>query len=257
VTARFPDLQLSVVLPGYNEAHSIEQTVRRAVASLERMVGGFEIVIVDDCSKDETGAIADRLAAELTGVRVLHNQRNLGQGGSLHRGFAATRFPWVTHNAVDYPFDFDDLPLLLAKLPAADVVVAARDAYPGITRSRLWASNVNRFLLRTLFGTQVHDYNFIQIYRRELVQDPRAFSNATAFITPELIIRAHQAGYTVVEVPAHYHERKAGRSTSLSWKNVRQALRDMGRLWLDLRHPSRPQPRGGDAGEDQERQTQR
>jgi glycosyltransferase involved in cell wall biosynthesis len=232
---RFPNLSLTAVMPAYNEARNVEATIRRAVATLRQLVGRFEILLIDDHSRDETPALVDALAAELPEVRALHNEVNLRQGGSLRRGFAEARYDLVTHNAVDYPFDFADLPSLLQHFPRADVVVAGRRDYPGITRGRRFVSDVNRAILRTLFGCRVRDYNFVQVYKRELVQDPRAFSTATPFITPELILRAHHAGRTVVEVDVDYHPRTVGKSSSFNGKNVRDALRDMGRLWLELR----------------------
>ena len=73
------------------------------------------------------------------------------------RGFREVRHPLVTHNAVDYPFDFENLAMLLEHFPAADVVVAARRSYPGVSRSRELASQINRILLRLGFGLQFED----------------------------------------------------------------------------------------------------
>ena len=233
----FPDLALSVVIPAYNEAKNLPTTMPRALASLRRHLGKFEIVVVDDCSRDRTGALADELAREHPEVRVLHNAQNLRQGGSLRRGFREASLPLVTHNAMDYPFDFEDLPILLRHFeesPPADVVVAARRTYPGTSRPRRFVSWVNRTLIHVLFGSTVTDYNFIQVYRREVLDFP-AISDATSFITPEKIIRAHRKGLRVVEEVVDYHRREHGTPSSANVKNIRRALGDMGRLWWDLR----------------------
>lgn len=233
--ARFPQVSLSVVIPAYNEETNIEANLPKALATLRRMVGTFELILVDDCSKDRTGEIADRLAEEHPELVVVHNEVNLRQGGSLARGFALAKHDWVIHNAMDYPFDFEDLPLLLEHLPGADIVVASRKSYPGITAPRRFVSFANRALLWTLFGATVKDYNFIQLYRRTLLQSMKTFSQATSFITPEKIIRAHSGGLRVVEVDVEYHRREVGTPSSANWKNVRRALGDMGQLWLELK----------------------
>lgn len=231
----FPELSLSVVMPAYNEEATIEATIRRAVSSLRRQVGLFELILVEDCSTDRTPEVAEALARELPEVRVLHNPMNLRQGGSLRRGFAEARLDLVTHNGMDYPFDFDDLPLLLQHFPAADLVIAARRSYPGVSAQRRLVSWVNRTLISALFGTRFIDYNFIQVYRRPMMQSLGGLSTATPFITPELIIRADQGGYRVVEVRVDYHPRLAGKASSANWRNIHLALRDMGRLFVELR----------------------
>jgi glycosyltransferase involved in cell wall biosynthesis len=226
-------------MPAYNEEANVRVTIPRAIASLRRHVGTFELILVDDCSKDRTGPVVDDLAREYPEIRPVHNEVNLRQGGSLRKGFAMAKYDLVTHNAMDYPFDFDDLPLLLEHFPEASVVVAARKAYPGITAPRKLVSWVNRTLIHVMFGANVTDYNFIQVYRRDLLQSQRTFSDATSFITPEKIIRAHRAGLKVVEVPLEYHRRVHGKPSSANVKNIRRALVDMSRLWLELERERR------------------
>src|SRR6266404_2327380 len=147
----FPHLSLSVILPAYNEAQLLASSVERSVASLERVVGEFEILLIDDCSTDATPAVAEALGREFPQVRVMHNPRNLRQGGCLELGFGSARYDLVTHNAVDYPFDFDDLPLGLRYVPDAEVVVFTRRSYPGVSSSRRFISWGNRSLIRLLF----------------------------------------------------------------------------------------------------------
>ena len=112
---------------------------------------------------------------------------------------------------------------------------AGRRSYPGITLPRKFVSFSNRMLLRVLFGTHVRDYNYIQIYKRSWLQSTKTFSTSTPFITPEKIIRAHNAGFKVVEVEVDYHQREAGKPSSANWKNIRAAMLDMGKLWVELR----------------------
>lgn len=240
-TPRFPDVGLSVIFPAYNEESNLQRTLPCAVATLRRMVGRFEVIIIDDCSVDRTGAIADELAQRYPEIRVVHNAKNLRQGGCLKLGFEIATLPFVTHNAVDYPFDFEDLPFLLSRLPDADIVVAARRTYPGITLPRQFVSFVNRSLLHAMFGAPVRDYNFIQIYRRHVLHDLPTISDATSFITPEKIIRAHRRGMRVVEVEVEYHRRLTGKPSSANYRNIRRALEDMTRLWIELRRDQRDQ----------------
>jgi glycosyltransferase involved in cell wall biosynthesis len=245
--AFFRHLSLSVVMPAYNEERLIEETIRRSVTSLERILDDYEILLIDDCSTDRTPALADALERELPRVRAIHNPRNLRQGGCLHLGFDLARCDLVMHNAMDYPFDFDDLPPLLEQFPAADVVVVTRRSYPGVSAGRKFISWGNRSLIRVLFGLKIKDYNFVQIYKRAVLVQQECFSVATAFTTVERIIRAHQAGRRVVAMEADYHRRPAGVSSSGNLRVIRDSLLDMTRLWIELRlrqHPKKVDYRG-------------
>jgi glycosyltransferase involved in cell wall biosynthesis len=233
--ARFPNLSLSVVIPAYNEADRLGPVIRRAVQSLQGVVGVFEILLIDDCSTDGTPAVADALGREFPQVRVFHNARNLKQGGCLSLGFGKARYDLITHNAVDYPFDFEDLVPVLDHFPGADVVVVTRQSYPGVSLGRRFVSWVNRTLIRLLFGVKISDYNFVQVYAREALMQDESFSTGTAFITVERIIRAHAAGRRVVAVDAEYHPRTTGKSSSGTVRVVCDSLRDMCRLWWQLR----------------------
>lgn len=238
--SRFPDLSLTAVIPAYNEERLLEATVRRAVASLARSLDRFEVLLVDDASTDGTRALSDALARDLPQVRVVHNERNLKQGGCLRLGFGLARHDLVTHNAVDYPFDFDDLPLLLRYFPTADVAVATRRSYPGVSASRMALSGANRLLIRLLFGVGIRDYNFVQVYKRSVLAAQPCLSTATNFMTVEHIVRAHHAGHRIVAVPCDYHPRAAGSSSSGTLRHMAIALRDMARLRLELfRRPAR------------------
>src|SRR5207244_1182428 len=139
-----------------------------------------------------------------------------------------------THNAVDYPFDVDDLPRLLREFPAADVVVATRRSYPGVSETRVALSAMNRLAIRLLFGLTIADYNFVQIYKRNVLAEQRCFSTATNFITVEHIVRAHHAGHRAVGIPCDYHPRSLGTSSSGTFRQIAIALRDMTHLRLEL-----------------------
>jgi len=224
-------MDITAVFPAYNEEQSIRSTMDLAVAALRRLCDRFEILIINDASHDETGRIADELAQQYPEIRVLHNQRNLGQGGSIVRGFAEARYEWVIHNAMDYPFDLRDLALLLPYTEKADIVSAARDRYAGYTLSRKAMSWANRMLLGLLFGLKLRDYNFVQLYRKRIWERVRVESKSTAFLTPEAMIRAHDMGFRIVEVVTRYRAREEGVATSGSLRVISHSLRDMFRFW--------------------------
>src|SRR6187200_1745885 len=168
MTERAP--ALSFFFPAHNEADNIEALVDEALVELPKLADEFEIIAVDDGSKDGTGAIADRLAAEHPQVHVVHHKVNRGYGGALRSGFAASRYPLVAFTDGDRQFKIADVGRLLermAKPDQPDVVVGFREkrADPFI---RLAYARFYRFALRVWFGLKVTDPDCAcKLFRRE------------------------------------------------------------------------------------------
>jgi glycosyltransferase involved in cell wall biosynthesis len=222
---------ISVIFPAYNEEMNIRSTIQKALGAMHELGREFEIVIVNDQSKDATGRIADELAAGNPEIRVLHNERNVGSGASVIRGFQQARYELVTHNAMDYPFDLRDLPKLLQYCSEADIVAAARTSRAGYSPYRVLTSVVHKHLLHLLFPLRLSDYNFVQLYPRSLWQAIQVEARSPAFVTPEAMIRAYDMGYRVKEVAIEYHPRVAGEATSGKPKVIVHSLRDMFSFW--------------------------
>jgi glycosyltransferase involved in cell wall biosynthesis len=223
---------ITVIFPAYNEAANIGRAIERSIEAMSARFDTFELLIIDDGSRDGTGSIAEELAQTHPEITVLHNERNLGLGETLYRGFQCAKGELVIQNAMDYPLDLRDLDLLLPVLDEADVVVAVRKAYAGYTRYRKLTSKVNRALLRLLFEPKLRDYNYTQLYKRNVLEAARPTSRSTVFIAPEIIIRAHELGYRIKEVEIEYHPRIAGKATSGKPKAILFSVRDMLIFWV-------------------------
>jgi glycosyltransferase involved in cell wall biosynthesis len=225
-------MEFSVVFPAYNEEANIGVTIPKAVASLRKRFKTFEVIIVDDCSQDSTLEKAKTLAQEFPEIRVLHNPRNLGSGGSVMHGWSVASGDLLTHNAMDYPFDLEKLDEVLPLMRDADVVVAARRERARYTAYRKLTSIVHRTMLHALFDLRLRDYNFVQVYRREVIEKAKPETRSSAFLTPEILIRAHDLGYKIVEVEMEYLPRERGIATSGKPKVILTSLRDMLGFWV-------------------------
>lgn len=232
---------LSVILPAYNEAGLLAEAVEAHLAVLKRLdVPGYEIVVVDDGSQDETAVVACRLAASCAQVKLLRLEQNVGQAVAILAGFAAACGRWVLHNGVDLPLAPTDLPALLELLVASDaagpagpalLVVERRDrtAYGWQRKLLSWA---NVALVRLLFRSPVRDHNFVQFYRRDLLAAVRPQSRGASTVTLELIVRGRQRGFGVLAVQVGYRPRRAGASR-LRWRTAWHAFWQTLRLrWL-------------------------
>ena len=228
---------LSYFFPAHDEAENIEALVDEALAALPALADVFEIIAVDDGSKDGTAAIADRLAADHPGVvRVVHHQVNRGYGAALRSGFAAASHPLIAFTDGDRQFRVADLSKLLARSQAGDrpaVVVGyrLRRADPTI---RLVYARTYRFCLRLFFGLPVRDVDCAcKLFRRESLEGIRLESGG-AFLSAELLIKVRARGRSLVEVGIPHHPRTAGQASGANPRVVLRAVRDFWRLRLRL-----------------------
>jgi glycosyltransferase involved in cell wall biosynthesis len=237
---------LSWFFPAYNETQNIEPLVEEALRELPRLAERFEIICVDDGSRDGTGAIADRLAAAHPDVvRVVHHPTNQGYGAALRSGFGAARYPLVCFTDGDRQFRIADLGLLLDRMgqpgesdagpdaPRVDVVVGYRikRADPAI---RLAYARTYRACLRLFFGLRLRDVDCAcKLFRREALEGIRLASGG-AFLSAELLIKLRATRRSVVEVGVPHHPRPAGRASGADPRVVLRAVRDFWRLRIAL-----------------------
>ncbi|HEU0115195.1 MAG TPA: glycosyltransferase family 2 protein, partial [Thermomicrobiales bacterium] len=142
---------LTLVLPAHNEAANLGPVVERARETLPRFADDFEIIIVDDGSRDATPHIADALAAADERVRAIHHPRNRGYGAALTSGFRASRGDYVMFMDSDRQFDIADLRLLAPFVADFDIVAGFRKERNDPLVRRINAEIFN-VVVRVLFG---------------------------------------------------------------------------------------------------------
>jgi glycosyltransferase involved in cell wall biosynthesis len=234
-------MEITVVYPAYNEEDSLTSTVEKSLVALRRLFTEFELLIVVDCPSDNTPAIAEKLGLENEEVRVIVNEKNLGQGKSLVKAFKQAKGEWVTHNGVDYPFDMEDTEHIKPLFADYDLIVTMRLERPGYTFYRKVLSWGNLFLLNTLFGLKFTDYNFVQFYRGSMLKQLKLECDSTAFVYPSLIIQAHDLGFRLTGRDTVYHPRLAGEATAGRFKVIYSSFRDMMKFWWNRPSRSRRQ----------------
>src|SRR3989344_4618060 len=117
---------LSVFFPCTNEEGNVEDSVRKAEVILKRLKLKYEIIIVDDGSRDKTGQIADNLAEENVNIRVIHHNKNLGYGEALKSGFYGAKYDTIVYTDGDGQFDFSEVNKFLEKIKDNDLVIGYR-----------------------------------------------------------------------------------------------------------------------------------
>jgi len=227
--------ELSYFFPVHNEAANVPGLVEEALATLPELAATFEIVIVDDGSKDETPGIADALAAAHPEVRAVHHPTNLGYGAALRSGFAASRYANLAFTDGDRQFKVADLGRLIDRVQAGgvDAVVGYRikraDPLVRTVYARLY-----QLANRIFFGLTVRDVDCAcKLFSRASLEDVNVESGG-AFFSAELLIKLRARGRRVVEVGIPHYPRTAGRPTGAKPQVVLRAVRDFWLLRLRL-----------------------
>ncbi len=232
--------RLSYFFPAHNEEANLEGLVEESLATLPSIAEAFEVVIVDDGSRDATPAIADRLAAANPGVvRAVHHAVNLGYGAALRSGFRAASHELIAFTDGDRQFRVEDLARLTDRLrepDAPDVVVGyrIRRADPPI---RTLYARLYRLANRVWFGLRVRDVDCAcKLFRREALEGIRV-SSGGAFFSAELLVKLEASGRRIAEVGVPHYPRTAGSPTGARLSVIRRAVKDFWmlrlRMWAD------------------------
>jgi glycosyltransferase involved in cell wall biosynthesis len=224
--------RLSYFFPAHNEEANLAGLVEEALETLPSLADAFEIIAVNDGSRDRTAAIADELAAAHPDVvRAVHHPTNLGYGAALRSGLAAARYELVAFTDGDRQFQVKDLGRLTERLAGADnpdVVVGFRIKRADPLIRTIYA-RLYRLANQIFFGLTVTDVDCAcKLFRREALHGLRVESGG-AFFSAELLIKLRAAGRSVVEVGVPHYPRTAGSPTGAKPSVVFRAVKD---FWL-------------------------
>jgi len=200
---------VTVVIPMHDEEDNVEPLYRSLVDALERLGRSFEIIVVDDGSRDETYSRLARLAALDHRLKLVQLRRNFGQTAAMSAGFDHASGEVIVPIDGDLQNDPADIARLLEKIDEGYDVVSGwrRERKDGFVR-RL-PSRVANWLIGRVTGVRLHDYGCtLKAYRADVVRETRLYGEMHRFL-PAL---AHQTGARIVEVPVAHHPRTSGRS---------------------------------------------
>jgi len=227
------DRSISVVLPAFNEEDNIGRAVEECLAFLPGRFGEFEVVVVDDGSRDRTAERVGELMREHSEVKLVRHPRNLGYGRAIASGFAATRCELVFYTDSDRQFDVREIADLVPLLDGADAVLGFRVyRYDSVLRCMLsWIYNR---LVRVLFGIRVRDVDCaFKLFTREIV-DRMPLESDDFFVDTEMVARLSGLRARVVEKGVRHYPRTAGHTT-VRPSHVPRTLATVGRMWWRLR----------------------
>jgi glycosyltransferase involved in cell wall biosynthesis len=229
------DGMLSLVLPAYNEEANLEIVVKEALEELPKNFSGFEIIIVDDGSKDGTPEIADRLAAENSELlKVIHHRPNRGYGAALASGFKAAQGDYLMFMDSDRQFKAADVKLLAPYVGKADIIAGYRKKRNDPFYRFIIGYTFNT-VVTVLFGIHLRDIDCgFKIFRAEMLK-PMELTSPGALINTEIHAKAQRQGRSIIEVGVNHYPRLVGDQSGASIKVILRAMRETLALWWRMR----------------------
>jgi len=229
--------ELSVFFPCYNEENNIEATVDKAVKVLEKTAKKWEIIIINDGSKDKTGEVALRIQKEYSNIKIVTHSPNRGYGAAFKSGLYNAKYQWIAFTDSDGQFDFSEIKNFIAtqKNTKADLVIGY---YLGrkVSQAVIISSKIWELIVFVLFGLKVKDIDcgFKYISKKVVDTIPKLEAERGAFISSEFLIKAKKAGFKIVEIGVHHYPRTEGQATGRQLKVIIKSFSDLFKLWYKI-----------------------
>ena len=222
--------RLSLILPAHNEEENIGIVLDQALSALPQFADDFEVIVVNDGSRDKTGAIVDGFARVDPRVRAVHHPVNRGYGGALTSGFKAATGDYVMFMDADRQFDINDLALLTPFAADFDIVAGFRMERNDRLIRRVNAEIFN-VAVRILFGVHLRDIDCaFKLFRGDLLRS-MDLTAPGALINTEIQAKARRQGATLEQVGVHHYPRIAGKATGGNWRVIARAMWETLFLW--------------------------
>ena len=217
---------LSVILPAHNEEEAIAHTVHEVIDTLSAWMQDFEVIVVDDGSRDRTGVILDTIAGVQPRLRVIHHSVNQGYGAALVSGFEAVTKDLAFFMDSDGQFDIRDLEQFFPLIGEYDAVLGYR-----IDRQDTRMRKVNawgwKILVGMVFGVYVRDVDCaFKLYRADFFREHRLETRG-AMINTEILYKFTRAGYTYTQVGVRHLPRRGGKATGAKPTVILRAFREL------------------------------
>jgi len=226
-------IDISVVVPVYNEEENLPVLIRQIAEVLKPLGKTFEMIFVDDGSKDQSRPLLKKMVLEYPQIRVLGFKKNCGETAAGAAGIKEARGGIVITIDADLQNDPKDIPKMLDYLKEYDMVTGWRQKREDAWIKRITSKIANR-IRNSLSGEEIQDSGCtFRAYKRECLQEIKLYKGMHRFI-PTLV---KMEGFRVIEIPIAHHPRKFGVSKYSTWNRMWRAFIDLLAVkWMKSRH---------------------
>jgi glycosyltransferase involved in cell wall biosynthesis len=236
---------LSILFPAYNDGGTIPSMVLTAQIAARSITDDFEIIVVNDGSKDHTALVLAEMEKHFNCLRVIHHTKNKGYGAALRTGFSVSTKDWIFYTDGDAQYDPLEMPKLVEALNVGVDVVNGYKIRRNDPFIRILLGNIYNFGVKLAFGLSLKDVDCdFRLIRRSIFNNVELESNSGA-ICVEMIKKIKDAGFNFAEIPVSHYNRQYGKSQFFNWKRLLHTIRQLLILWwkLVLRRKFTPMPK--------------
>lgn len=230
--------ELSVFFPCYNEEKNIENTVSKAISVLKKTAQKWEIILINDGSKDNTAKVLEKIKlANPKEIKIITHDPNRGYGAALKSGLYNSQYQWIAFTDSDGQFDFDEITKFIKqqRQTKSDIVIgyylSRQVSKVTIITSKIW-----EIIVFILFGLKVTDIDcgFKLINKKVVEKIPKLEAERGAFISSEFLIKAKKVGFKITEIGVHHYPRTEGKATGRNIKVIIKSFSDLFGLWYKI-----------------------
>lgn len=225
---------LSIFFPVYNDWGTIGSMVAQAIATAEKLTDDYEVILVNDGSKQTTVDILNFLEKTYHKLRVIHHPQNRGYGGALKSGIKACKKDLIFYTDGDAQYDVSEMTRLFEKMKDDIDVVNGWKLKRSDPFYRVWIGKIYHYFTKWLFKFKIRDVDCdFRLMRREIFDHIKLESDS-GLICVEMIKKITEAGYTFAEVPVTHHFRPSGKSEFFNFVRIFNVGIDMIKLWWKI-----------------------
>jgi len=229
-----PKPSISAFFPCYNDANTIGDLVKQADRVLGELTDDYEIIVVNDGSRDESASVLAALAKQVPRLRVVHHLINRGYGAALRSGFEHATKDLVFYTDGDGQYDVNEISILVMLLTDDTHFVNGMKMTRQDPPHRVFIGNLHRFITRWSFWLPINDVDCdFRLIRRSILDKIR-LSSSSGSICVELVKQAQRAGAQFREVSIHHYARRSGVSEFFTPKRILHTYADLAVMWVEL-----------------------
>src|SRR5689334_20061382 len=225
---------LSVFFPAYNDSGTIASMVVNALITARRLTTDYEVIIINDGSRDLTPQILDELARVYPEVKVVHHPKNRGYGGALRSGFAAASKEFVFYTDGDAQYDPGEMRVLWSSMRDDVDWVNGWKISRADPLHRIIIGRIYHHTVKLLFGLKVRDVDCDFRLMRRRIFDVVHLEKDSGVICLEMMKKFQDAGFRVAEMPVHHYHRAHGKSQFFNFRRIFRTAIDVFKLWFAL-----------------------